>query len=338
MFAWTCLGSGSVNGRDSGVSIQLSKCRFCDLAPVVLTLLLASGCKAGPSGESLAHRSASSPVGSASHTASQRAGLPADQPSAAVADGGKAVQQPQHEAESSVTITVVLDNRPYDKRLRCGWGFAALVEHEDTTVLFDTGPDGQALLFNLQHLDFDPARIHKVALSHIHGDHTGGMEALLGIGARPTVYLLPSFPPAFKRRLAARAEVVEVTPKHRLGPTFFSTGELGGGVPEQGLVIRTSRGLVLMTGCAHPGVVSMTKRAQELFGGHVYMVIGGFHLLDKRDAELDRVASEFRRLGVEKVAPCHCTGDRGIEKLAQAYGDGFIRVGTGRKILVQPRS
>jgi 7,8-dihydropterin-6-yl-methyl-4-(beta-D-ribofuranosyl)aminobenzene 5'-phosphate synthase len=248
------------------------------------------------------------------------------------------VQQPQQQVGSAVTITVVLDNRPYDKRLRCGWGFAALVEHEDATLLFDTGPDGEALLFNLKHLDFDPGRIQMVALSHIHGDHTGGMEALLRVGARPTVYLLPSFPSAYKRRLAAQADVVEVAPGHRLGPRFFSTGELRGGVPEQGLVIRTSRGLVLLTGCAHPGIVTMIERAEELFGGNVHLVIGGFHLLDKREAELDRVVSEFRSLGVEKVAPCHCTGDRAIEKLARAYGDDFVRVGSGRKIAVRPRS
>ena len=110
---------------------------------------------------------------------------------------------------------------------------------------------------------------------------------------------------------------------------------MGGRIREQALVISTDRGLVVVTGCAHPGIVQMVTRAKELFGGRVHLVMGGFHLGGKSSVELEAVLADFRRLGVEKVAPCHCTGDQAIAMFAAEYDGDFIQSGVGRVIVVE---
>jgi 7,8-dihydropterin-6-yl-methyl-4-(beta-D-ribofuranosyl)aminobenzene 5'-phosphate synthase len=127
-----------------------------------------------------------------------------------------------------------------------------------------------------------------------------------------------------------------VAPGQSFGEGIFTTGELGRSIPEQALVISTDRGLVVITGCAHPGIVQMTAQAKMLFGDPVYLVLGGFHLGSKSDAEISAILAEFRRLGVERVAPCHCTGERAISRFAAEYGDDFVQAGVGRVITVNP--
>jgi SAM-dependent methyltransferase len=56
----------------------------------------------------------------------------------------------------------------------------------------------------------------------------------------------------------------------------------------------------------------------------VHLVLGGFHLGHHRPEQLRAVIAEFRRLGVERVAPCHCTGELAIEMFAAEYGESFI--------------
>ena len=233
-------------------------------------------------------------------------------------------------ATDNLTITILYDNNPYDPHLRSAWGFAALVEYRGQTLLMDTGGNGKVLLSNMSYLGVDPLSIEHVVLSHAHGDHTGGLKALLAAGARPTVYLPPSFPSAFKGQVAVLTTVVHVNPGQPLGEGLFTTGAMDGRIHEQALVVQSERGLVIITGCAHSGVVLMVARAKALFGGPVQLVIGGFHLRGKSKAEIAAILAEFRKLGVKRVAPCHCTGDRAITMFAAEYGDDFIQAGVGR--------
>jgi 7,8-dihydropterin-6-yl-methyl-4-(beta-D-ribofuranosyl)aminobenzene 5'-phosphate synthase len=234
-----------------------------------------------------------------------------------------------------LTIIVVYDNNVFDQRLKTAWGFSALVEYHDHTLLFDTGGDGLMLMENMRILGIDPTRIESVVLSHIHGDHTAGLSALLEYGARPTVYLLPSFPASFKNRVSATSDVVEVTPGLSIAESIYTTGEMGTSIREQALVIQTNQGLVIITGCAHPGIVEIIEQAQEMFDGPVHLVLGGFHLGGKSKAEMHAIVKDFRRLGVEKVAPCHCSGENAMALFAAEYGEDFIKAGVGKIIRME---
>ena len=197
------------------------------------------------------------------------------------------------EGSGSVTITVVYDNNPYDPRLQTAWGFGCLVETGEATVLFDTGGDGTTLLGNMATLGIDPQSIEVIVLSHIHGDHTGGLGALLGTGTHPTVYVPHSFPARFKADVRSLTALEEVTGPAEILPGIYTTGEVGSGIVEQALAVQTAEGLVVITGCAHPGVVEMVRRAKQVGEAEVYLVLGGFHLGGASRQKIERIIADF---------------------------------------------
>jgi 7,8-dihydropterin-6-yl-methyl-4-(beta-D-ribofuranosyl)aminobenzene 5'-phosphate synthase len=224
-------------------------------------------------------------------------------------------------------IAVVYDNRTLDPDLSPAWGFSCLVSDD---LLFDTGGDGPRLLSNMERMGLDVGGIKSVVLSHAHGDHTGGLAGLLAVNKEITLYLPQSFPTRFKERVKARARVVEVHEPMEIAEGVYTTGEMRRGLVEQALVLVTNRGLVIITGCAHPGIVRIVERAKEIGRGEVYLVIGGFHLSVVSTRAVKGVIADFRRLGVQKVAPCHCTGKQAMNMFAAEYGDDSIEVGVGK--------
>ena len=229
-------------------------------------------------------------------------------------------------------ITVVYDNNPYDPRLQTAWGFSCLVETGKATILFDTGGDGTTLLGNMATLGIAPQNIEVVVLSHIHGDHTGGLGALLSTGARPSVYVPRSFPARFKTDVRSLTALEEATGQAEILASVYTTGEVGSGIVEQALAVETPQGLVVITGCAHPGVVEMVRRAKQIGEAKVHLVLGGFHLGGASRRRIERIITDLRALGVQRVAPCHCTGDQAIKAFADAFGADFIQNGVGRVI------
>ena len=226
-------------------------------------------------------------------------------------------------------FTIVYDNNVYDAALRTAWGFACWVETPEGTVLFDTGGDGPTLLGNLAQLGLDPQVIDAVVLSHAHGDHTGGLAGLLDTGVRPMVYVPAAFPASFKENVGARADLVEVTGPVEILPGVYTSGQVGSGIVEQALVVETGEGLVVVTGCAHPGVVEMVRRAREVAAGEIALVMGGFHLKDTGQAQIEAIIADLRALGVQRVAPCHCTGDPARRAFAEAFGTECFLAGAG---------
>jgi len=129
--------------------------------------------------------------------------------------------------------------------------------------------------------------------------------------------------------------VIEISANQQITKRIYSTGEIIGSPPEQALVIDTTRGLVVITGCAHPGVETMVLAAKRAFKEEIYLVLGGLHLGGKSSAQVEQIIKELQRIGVQHVAPCHCTGDQAIAQFKQAFGEDFIRVGTGAIIEIE---
>lgn len=230
----------------------------------------------------------------------------------------------------TITISILYDNNPYDNRMRNRWGFAALIDNRVTKLLFDAGLDGNTLLNNMRIMGIKPTYIQGIALSHEHPDHIGGLHALLVAKRTPVLYIPPSFRDIYKHKLNLVTTVVEVVPGQLLSKNIFTTGGIEGSIVEQCLVVKTKRGIILVTGCAYTGIVKIVEDVKSRFGDPIRMVLGGFHLRHKSVGSITAIIDAFRRLGVEKVAPCHCTGDRAIKMFANEYGGGLIRTGVGK--------
>ena len=229
-----------------------------------------------------------------------------------------------------MTLTVVCDNNPLDPRLRTGWGFAVWVEYGERIVLFDTGADGSILLGNMAALGLDLQAVDSVVLSHKHGDHTGALAAILSANPRAAVYVPQAFPAGIKDRArSSGAKVIEVDGPLEILPGLWSTGQMGTRLVEQALVARTAQGLVVVTGCAHPGADRVVTRAKQIGQDEILLVLGGFHLDGASQQCIQSIVDEFRWLGVRQVAPSHCTGDAARELFRTEYGGDYHAAGVG---------
>ncbi len=235
-----------------------------------------------------------------------------------------------------VTMRIVYNNVAYDKKLISSWGMGCVIEGLEKTILFDTGGDGTILLSNMERMGIDPEEIDIVVLSHIHGDHTGGLRSFLDLNPNVTVYLPVSFPSDFKREVRRRgAQVVEIAEPVEIVTNVYSTGELGTPIREQALIIRTVEGLVIVTGCAHPGVITIARRAMQFLNDEIYLITGGFHLGGATEKEIRSIITELQSLGVKMIAPSHCTGEKAMKMFRNTWNQNFLEGGCGATIRIQ---
>jgi 7,8-dihydropterin-6-yl-methyl-4-(beta-D-ribofuranosyl)aminobenzene 5'-phosphate synthase len=236
-------------------------------------------------------------------------------------------------AGEDITITVVYNNVPCNENLATKWGLSILIQGLTDTILFDTGGDGTILLSNMKILGIKPDNIETVVLSHIHTDHVGGLAALLEENSTVSVYIPASFPDEIINSIQNAADsIILIDKPQEICMHVWSTGELGESMKEQSLIIITDKGLVIVTGCAHPGIVNIVRFAKDYLNKNVYLVMGGFHLLAYDDNQVNEIIDELKALGVKKVGPSHCTGGRPIELFKETWDGDFIDLGCGAKV------
>jgi 7,8-dihydropterin-6-yl-methyl-4-(beta-D-ribofuranosyl)aminobenzene 5'-phosphate synthase len=231
-----------------------------------------------------------------------------------------------------VRIFTVFDNYPFRPGLQTDWGFAALVATPDGSVLFDTGADGAILLSNMKQMKLDPMAVRAVVISHVHRDHLGGLQGFLAENGDVTVHIRASFPGSVRHMItSAGAQYRDVKDAGEILSGVYTTGPLANDLEEQALVVDTSDGLVIITGCAHPGIVRIVETVHRQQSGRpIALVMGGFHLMGAGTSEIARIVKALRRLGVKKVAPSHCTGDAARRAFEKEFGDDYIAGGLGR--------
>jgi 7,8-dihydropterin-6-yl-methyl-4-(beta-D-ribofuranosyl)aminobenzene 5'-phosphate synthase len=212
-------------------------------------------------------------------------------------------------------LRVIYDNEAKEG-LKSNWGFSCLIESGDRKLLFDTGASSEILAYNMQQLGLRKEEIEIIALSHEHWDHIGGLDAVLHPGV--AVYLPRSFSRRVKEEVAREADVFEVSEPRDIIPGVHTTGELGRGIREQSLVLDTEEGVVVLTGCAHPGLETILEAAKVF--GELYGVIGGFHGFDKLES----------LQGLKLIIPCHCTVLK--KEILEMYPEKTLRCRAGMEI------
>jgi len=235
-----------------------------------------------------------------------------------------------------MTVRILAEeSRRWRMRFR-GWGLSLLVGED---LLFDTYCDGRRLARSFGRFGITPRQIRTVVISHDHWDHTGGLAWLLCQNPAVTVYVGRGFSRETKHGAAgAGAEVVEVADPIQLTEGVWSTGEMpfsykGADMVEQALVLERGEGVAVLTGCSHPGIEEVLRRAVSLpHGLPLRAVIGGFHLMNHTAADAAAVAGSLQQTyDLDLIAPCHCTGPQGCSRFRKVFRERYRPVQTGSR-------
>ncbi len=106
---------------------------------------------------------------------------------------------------------------------------------------------------------------------------------------------------------------------------------------ERALVFNVrGKGLVVVSGCAHAGIINTIRYAQQITGvEEVYAVFGGFHLSGREfEKRIDQTVEELRRINPDLVVPSHCTGWRALNAMSKGFGDTFVFNSVGNRYLL----
>lgn len=227
-----------------------------------------------------------------------------------------------------IVIKIIYDNCKTNESLQEGWGFSCLVDLGQRKILFDTGADSKAFFSNLQQLNIQCDEITDLVYSHKHSDHIAGFGEVIAKLKKDSRLFLPKKFPSKKLPSIVHTEIVEDFKEIDTG--VYSIVLKGGFLLyEQALLIETLKGLVVITGCAHPGIIRLLQEAQKRLKQPIHLVLGGFHLFRNGQRQIDEVVDQFKALKVQIAAPCHCTGSLAIERFRQAFQDSFFKIGAG---------
>lgn len=237
----------------------------------------------------------------------------------------------------NIRLTIAYDNVLFKKGFISDWGFSCLVQGADKTILFDTGMNADILMSNMSTLGIKADGIDDLVLSHDHPDHIGGVEKCIEMNPGLRISLVKSFRSAFKKAaLKKGAQIKEVSVPEMISKDCFSTGEMKNFQRnEQSLVIVTDMGLIVITGCAHPGLVDIVEQIQTISQENILLLMGGFHRMYDMAPGIRKIARRLKTAGVEFVAPSHCSGSEAMNIFSKTFGRHAIESGLGRTITVE---
>ena len=275
-------------------------------------------------------------------------------------------------AAPATRVTILYDAFGTSPRMQKDWGYSAFVEHGGKRILFDTGNNPEIFARNVRAAGVDLGTLDFVVMSHRHLDHTAGLDYLLRVNPRVTIYApkeafgvfgstLPgtfyrgadSLPPGMRfydGRPAVTLTFGTAWPEGRF-VVVDSSRSVAPGVHlvslvsdaagskelrELSLVLDTPEGAVVVVGCSHPGVERIVAAAASGLGRPVRMVLGGFHLPNATDADIARVATSLHDgFKVARLAPGHCTGEPAFHHFRRVWKDDYVYAGVGSVIDVR---
>lgn len=244
-------------------------------------------------------------------------------------------------------------------------GLCIYVETDRHRILVDTGATG-AVLDNARVLGIDLTRVDSVILSHGHYDHAGGILPFAGINPHAQIYVkdtaadghyhgeryigidqrIPALPQVHliegDVKLDDELSLFSGITGRRLWPQSNRTltKQVHGAAVqddfahEQCLVITQGDRKVLISGCAHNGILNILDRFRELYGCLPQTVISGFHMMKKNGyteediRNMEETAEELRKMDTVFYTG-HCTGQFAFDIMKTVMGDQLIQLHSG---------
>jgi len=151
-------------------------------------------------------------------------------------------------------------------------------------------------------------------------------EAAQTLGA---LFNLTRKPVWISENIVASGEIPMITEYEMIDPVLY-VKENGKLKPDplwddQALFIKSDKGLIILLGCGHRGIINTIRHAQKLTGIElIYAVIGGTHLISASPQQLDSTIAELLSLGIQRLGLSHCTGLPASAVLAQRFGEAFF--------------
>jgi len=229
----------------------------------------------------------------------------------------------------SVEINILIDNNP-NPDLKSPWGISIYVRTQNLSILFDAGPDPNALKENSKKLSIDLSNLDLAVISHEHGDHIRGLEYISEVNKNLTIFVPMHMSESCKNWIKSLGfKVIEVKDTTLISEGIAIVGELYGPPYEQALAINVKNlGLIVLMGCSHPGVNKIVSKAEEDLSQNPYAVIGGFHLSGASLNKIRDVSRALNETGLKRIYPIHCSGEdfRKFlrENYPEVYGDGRV--------------
>ncbi len=267
-------------------------------------------------------------------------------------------------------ITILVENSSNNPELEVEHGLSYLIEYDGHKIMFDCGQSDKTVS-NAKKLGIDLKDLDAIVFSHGHYDHTGGLPFVYSICPDAKVYLhsdafkarfskkedgvnFIGMPRRTKRYL--KAMVVDRTPKPtEIFPGINVTGaiprmsdfeDVGGAFylnekctradkvqDDQSLYIETEKGIVVILGCSHSGVINTLDYIdRQTDYEKVHAVIGGMHLVNADESRIKRTTNIFKRRDIDIIVPLHCTGEAATEAFKENLADKVQIYATGDKI------
>ena len=263
-------------------------------------------------------------------------------------------------------LTVLVDNIA-NENLKGEWGLSILAEYKGKKILVDAGAS-KLFANNMEQLGFDIKDIDYATLSHAHYDHANGMTKFLSDNDKAKLYVQETIQDNcyarkfifskyigiphnllsdYSERLVKVSGDYEMMEGAYIIPHKTSGLEAMGRresmfrkqehkwIPddfnhEQSLVLDTDKGLVIINCCSHGGAANIVREVEATFPDKkIYALIGGFHLFNKRELEVQDLAYRLKECGVEQVVTGHCTGDKAFKIMKEILGDSLQQLRCG---------
>jgi len=228
--------------------------------------------------------------------------------------------------------------------------------------LFDTGAS-DVFIKNAEKFGIDLSSTDYVILSHGHWDHSWGLKQLVNNFDTSHMKFI-AHPGLFSKRYSrinrnwmdfklSPEEIKEAFGEETLSkesyefcsgafflgavPRTFEDPGTSGKIMSEGkeipdpvaddsaIAFKTERGIVLLSGCSHSGIINLAKRAEEF--GKLHSIIGGFHLFRSDEKRIDETIKALSKMNINRIYPCHCTGAEPLEKMAAKLGAKALKAG-----------